>query len=247
MIDIQPVRVVKRTDLHLVLLADLVASRGARDRARLSGLIHGAIEAANAALGDALAVPMTLTKGIDELSAVVSDAGRAFDACVELNLALRRLGLDGQAGQPAKRFRFAVAWGEIDVWPRGTRDAGELDGSAFHEAAAALARAKRRDLPFAIAVPDASGAAIERATAIVEVTAAMHQAILDGWTKTETVTALAARTFTEFTQADLASELGVSQQAVSATLRRAKEATLRSAEQAIAGMLVQIDLYHRAR
>ncbi|MHC5024383.1 MAG: SatD family protein [Planctomycetota bacterium] len=201
---------------YFVLLGDLVGSRRVRDRHALGARIDAALAEIAGAWPDAgwVAGPV-LTRGIDELAAVLTRPRRAFDAAVQLNLAIW-----------PDRFRFALASGAIDIGLEAGIVAA-MDGTAFHRAADALARARRDRLPLTLALPDCP----EPGPGIVEAAAGLHQAAMVRWTSREAATVSACRA--AGSQASAAASLGVSQQAVSDALRRAAAADLAGAEDSI--------------
>ena len=151
-----------------VVVGDLVASRRVPDRKGLGRQIDRTLRGlAKAYPGEGvwLAPPMT-TRGIDEISGVMRGPRRGFDVAVALNVAIW-----------PQRFRVALAAGTIDVG-LDTGDASEMDGQAFHRAAAALQHARDHEIGFAVALP---GQPTE-VCRLVEALAGLHEAIVAGWT-----------------------------------------------------------------
>ncbi|HYC77902.1 MAG TPA: helix-turn-helix domain-containing protein [Planctomycetota bacterium] len=206
-----------------VLVADLAASRVATGRAGLSRTIEATLRRA-ARDANAWSAPPVTVKGLDEISAIVRRPGRVFDFAVALNLAVW-----------PRRFRFALAAGEVDVAPSG-RDAGAADGEAFHRAADALERAKAADAPFVVAAPGLAG---DRAT-LIEALARLHGVLLADVPAGATPVLRALRAAPDATQARLARDLGMTQQAVSAALGRARASDLDLAEAALRAALTAL-------
>ena len=205
--------VLHMAEFFTVLSADLIDSRHARDRAALAERI----EAVLAQLGGRdwwRAAPMT-TRGIDEMSAVLARPERAYDAAFELNLAI----------WPA-RFRVALADGPLDINPH-SRVAADMDGPAFHAAAAATGRARDEERAFAVAL---SGIDLSQRD-LVEALAHLHDTLMQRWSRR----ALPALRLYHagLTQEQVAERLAVTQQAVSAMLGRAHWQQMAQARAAI--------------
>jgi predicted DNA-binding protein (UPF0251 family) len=204
------------TGPQFVLLGDLVGSRQVADREAFEARAKATLADLATAWPDAgwVAGPI-LTRGIDEVAAVLARPRRAFDFAVGLNLAVW-----------PQRFRFALASGTIDIGLEAGNVA-DMGGTAFHHAADAIARARRDRQPFALALEDCP----EATAGLVEAAAALHQAIVVRWTEREAATVRAYRQ--AGSQAAAAERLGVSQQAVSDAMRRAVASDLARAEDAI--------------
>lgn len=227
-----------------VLIADLIDSRTVRDRKAMERAVRSALARVNADHADALAVPLTLTKGLDEMSAVLARPEDTFAIAAAVNRTLRVALLeeaDKASGKPEyRRFRFALAFGRIDIWPDSTRDAGELDGPAFHLAAAGLKRARSEERVFVVELSDLPERSSEDARRgsvtfwpLIEDAADLHQTIAWEWTDTELRVMDRVLSDPEARQADIAAELGMSQQSVSAASRRAHAARIKTTEASI--------------
>lgn len=198
-----------------VLVADLVSSRTATGRKALAAAVERELARAARERSEAWYAPPVTTKGLDEVSGVLRRAGPAFDIATGINLALW-----------PHRFRFAIAVGEVDVAAR-SRDAAAMDGPAFHAAADALERGRANDLPFALALPGVP----DETRDVFEQLARLHGTLVAGWTgNTARIVAAYRR---EGTQARVAEELGISQQAVSKALRSGHWRELDAAEEAL--------------
>jgi hypothetical protein len=203
---------------------DLVGSRNLNNRKDLASMIERAMAAASQPRhADWLALPM-LTRGLDEFSAALDSLLPLFDFSVALNEALWPL-----------RFRIGVGVGGVDVGLE-TGIASRLDGPAFHLAAEALADARTTRRPLVIRDPSADPVLL----AALEALAQAHGALVEGWTPAAARQVPLMRTVGH--QVRLAEMLGVTQQAVSRTLTRARYRELRDIEGAanaiIAGRLI---------
>lgn len=208
----------------VILSADLVASRRAPDRLALARLLHSALRKLERRFETEWRAPLRLTRGIDELSGVLTRLQPVFDVVVDLN----------QAVWP-QHFRFAVAVGEIDVG-RGQRDASAMDGAGFHLASDAMARARAEELPLALALPGVPEATCRMA----ENLARLHSAIQRGWTPSQSAAVSAYRA--TGSQRGAARRLRITQQAVSAALRAAQFREMGRAEDALRAWLGSISL-----
>lgn len=158
--------------------------------------------------------PPRLVRGIESFVAVTSSLRPVFDLLVALNEALW-----------PHRFRLGVGGGGLDAgWDSG--EAGRLDGPAFRAAEAALATAQRLRRPLALECPAADPVLLHA----VETLAAAHAALVAGWTPAAARHVPLLRAFGQ--QAPVAQALGVSQQVVSTTQRRARYRTLLEIEAA---------------
>lgn len=203
----------------IALVADLVSSRTAPNRAVLAERIEATLaQLASAAPGAWVAPPRT-TRGLDEVSGVLASAGPAFDLALALN----------EAVWPAT-FRVAVADGEIDVRAH-SGDAGAMDGPAFHRAADALARAESEGIDFALDLSRLAAADRD----LVEATAALHASLRSTWKPSRHRAVVARRQYG--TQRAAAGALGVTPQTISAALQAAHYESLRRSELAIRGVL----------
>lgn len=204
-----------------VLIADLVASRRAPGRRSLGKRLEEVLAAC--AREFAWQAPLMSTRGLDELSGVLAAPRSAFDVCARLNEALW-----------PQRFRFALARGAIDVAP-DSAVAADMDGPAFHSAADALARARTADLPLALALPGSDPAVC----ALVEALGLLHGALAAQWTPGSARAMLALRQAS--TQRVAAQALGITQQAISRALRRARQRELDEARTAVRGWLATLE------
>lgn len=200
-----------------VLVGDLVASRRAPARRSLTQRLERAL--ADSAQRFPWQAPLMSTRGLDEISGVLSQPSTAFDVCVALNEALW-----------PQRFRFALACGAIDVAP-GSAVAADMDGPAFHRAADALSRGRATDLPFTLAVPPAQPAAC----AMAEALGALHGTLMRQWSPGAARAVEALRH--GGSQSAAAAALGITQQAVSGALARAHQRKMEAAQAALRNWL----------
>jgi len=114
-----------------VIVGDLVSSRRIENRQLASRTIRAAMARVNRRYAEELYAPLTLTRGIDELSGVLRRSDAAYRICRDLNEAVVPLA-----------FRFAIVRSDLDVAVK-SRDASKMDGRAFHRAADMIAQARR--------------------------------------------------------------------------------------------------------
>ena len=188
------------------LTGDLVSSRKAENRQKLGDLIRRCLKAINARFSNEFYGPLALTRGIDELSALLRRPRAAFDMMVAINLAVW-----------PETFRFALAEGTIDVVGSTGRSA-DMDGSAFHRGADAQERARENKLMLAVHFDSRDAAE----TQMVEQMATLYCRLMETWTPG---VAPAIRHYrpldgSQPTQAQVARVLNCSQQAVSEAHRR---------------------------
>lgn len=116
------------------LIGDVVASRGARDRAALHGALTGALERVNADLRPATRLRITVG---DEYQGCFATLGDALRATLRL-----RVGLGIAAA--AVDVRHGVGWGEVTVLSRRPRVEDGPGWWAAREAVDAAAHAQTR-------------------------------------------------------------------------------------------------------
>ncbi|WP_058554943.1 SatD family protein [Thiohalocapsa sp. ML1] len=118
---------------HLVVIADVIASRGLPDRAEVQRALQASLAARNAEhRPQALLSPYTLTLG-DEFQAVPARAQGVFRDLLQIAADL----------QPVQ-LRFALGLGDIATGIDHERAIG-MDGSAFHLARAGVEGLKHSD------------------------------------------------------------------------------------------------------
>ncbi len=207
------------------LSADMVSSRVQRERPDLARRVNAALTSMQHRFPDDLSAGPTLTRGLDEFSAVLNRAERVFDLIVAVNVQM----------WPTE-FRFGVGAGVLDVaGSRGQRDASKMDGPAFHRAASALARSKATEQ---VVVLEVDGLTPETA-ALIESAAELHAAILR---RLRPGTARVVRAYRAHgTQVATAIRLGVKQSTVSQALSRAEHGDLLRVEKSIREVLRGID------
>jgi len=195
-----------------VIVADFVGSRKVRDRAELSRAVRRAIEQTDDAFEDAFHAPAGLTRGVDEISAVLHDPSLSYQICTDLNEQLHPYEL-----------RFAVVRGLIDV-NVSSDDASSMDGPAFHRAAdlVDLARKQNRAILFDL---DLQPSALEEA---LNELANLCHVLRRSWTHRQRE---AVTLYDRLGRQDLVAErLGVTQAAISGLLRKAHWTEIRHAE-----------------
>lgn len=196
------------------MIVDIVGSRDLVDRAGAQRAVEDAF--ARAARRVPLAAPLWATVG-DEFQAV---AARLADALWTAGV-VRLLLPDGVD------VRTGIGRGEIrDVAPAGATGAPIQDGSAWWAAREAVDEAHARadgDAPYSrtwYVGPDEDAAAV----ALVDAQLVLRDRMIDGMTVTQR--AYAGASALGRTQAEIAAERGVSQSAVSQSLRRSGGAAL---------------------
>ena len=182
----------------LVLLGDVEDSRQIEERDEFQRLLEAVCGQLNCDHERQLRAAFAILKGIDEIGAVL----RSVSAVYEIVDAV------GRALYP-QRMRFALARGEVDTGLQST-EVGRMDGPAFHKAAAIMAELKANRLPFGMAVGDSGfDDALAGAASLIQMAKARRSE--RQWEAVREYERLG-------TQARAATELGVSQQAISHAL-----------------------------
>lgn len=187
-------------DTQYVLLVDIVGSRDIEDRAAFETRLEGALEYVNDAERESLSTPFTQMKGIDEFGGVLTEVSPVPDIAAGI---LDRI-------YPTQA-RFAIASGDIDVGT-GSETVAKMDGPAFHRASTLLDGIEESGMY----VDVDTGRGIDGVFA-----AALNLLILgrDDLTERQVEVILAYERYG--TQSGAGEELGLQQQAVSNSLRRA--------------------------
>ena len=189
------------TRREYVILGDVVASREIDDRAAFRDTIGATLEAVNERYAEDVVGDFALLKGVDEIAGVIRDPGNLY-----------RILRDVVSAARPGAIRFSVVYGEIDVGAEGD-DVGEMDGPAFHRADEALIDVAEADLYVSFSgrrptFDPLIGACINLLLVAREDWTHRQRAMVDAYEETGT-------------QAIVADRFDVSQQTVSATLRRA--------------------------
>lgn len=202
-----------------VLVGDLVRSRHIVNRREVARLIHDSLKKINKDFDRDFFAPLTLTRGIDELSGVLKSSHVSYQVCRQLN--------DRVA---PSAFRFAIVTGPLDI-ALASRDAGKMDGPAFHQASDLIQKAKRADRPYSFRVGFSSA---EIDPPLNEMTNLIY-ILCRGWSDHQrAVVRLYDRWMRQEVVAD---KLGITQQAVSEALRKAHYKEIKNAENLIDQML----------
>lgn len=183
-----------------VVLADVVGSRDIDDRDAFEARLRTAFDHVNEAEAEYVSTPLTHMKGIDEFGCVLTSAAAVPDLASGL---LDRI-------HPT-RVRFAVASGDIDVGD-DRETVAEMDGPAFHRASELLETLASNELYAAVDTgKDADGL----------FAAALNLLLLEREDLTERQVEVILAYERHGTQTEVGEALGLKQQAVSKTLRRA--------------------------
>ncbi|MFC3958523.1 SatD family protein [Halovivax cerinus] len=184
-----------------VILGDVVDSREIADRDEFRETFTRARERVAETYGDAIVAGPSVLKGIDELGTVLSSVEPLYDVAITLQNVLY-----------PHAIRLAVASGDITVGE--TDSVAHMDGEAFHRATELLESVERDGLRFGL---DTGTRPLDTAVADEVNLLLAHR---ESWTdrQREVVT----RYERASTQRAVADDLGISQQAVSNTLRSAE-------------------------
>ncbi len=210
---------------YIAVVGDLARSREATDRAELAERVGQVLSDLNERFASQLYAPLALTRGIDELSAVLSSPACSYRMCAAANDALH-----------PQFFRFAVCRGVLDV-NVSSRDASTMDGPAFHEAADLLAQTKRQDLVYTFQLGFSSSTVRELVNSLANLVAGLKLRRTEHQQKV-------ARNYAELgSQEAVSGRMGISQQAVSDALKSARWAEIRGAETVIDHAMSDASLY----
>ena len=182
----------------LVLLGDVEDSRRIERRDEFQRLLEATCGQLNRDHERQLRAKFAILKGIDEIGAVLLSVSAVYEIVDAV----------GRALYP-QRMRFAVVRGDVDTGLQSA-EVGRMDGPAFHKAAAIMAELKANRLPFGMAVEDAAfDDALAGAASLIQMAKARRSE--RQWEAVREYERLG-------TQARAATELDVSQQAISHAL-----------------------------
>ena len=189
--------------MFTAISGDLVGSSSLPDRDRISTAISAAIRKTYDRYAREFVGRLTTTKGIDEVSAVLNSPASSYSICRRLNEAIY-----------PHMFRFAIVQGRLDIGI-DTRDAGKMDGPAFHIAAALLEKAKKENIYYTFKVGGKQDYIDELLTEIANLSSILRMRrshsqhrIIEVYNESEN-------------QAEVARKLQITQQAVSEAMRKA--------------------------
>jgi hypothetical protein len=186
------------SEILLVLLGDVEDSRRIEKRDEFQGLLEATCGRLNRDHERQIRAEFAILKGIDEIGAALLSVSGVYEIVDAV----------GRALYP-QRMRFALARGEVDTGLQST-EVGRMDGPAFHKAAAIMAELKANRLPFGMAVEDSAfDDALAGAASLIQMAKARRSE--RQWEAVREYERLG-------TQARAATELGVSQQAISHAL-----------------------------
>lgn len=200
-----------------VVLGDVVGSREIADREAFRDAIAAAVGTVNERYAEDVGAEFALVKGVDEIAGVLVDLRNLY----------RILRTVVSAVRPGS-IRFAVVYGEIDVGAAG-EPVDRLDGPAFHRADERLAEVADEGLYLAFAGRHG------RFDPLVAASVNLLLMAREDWTDRQR--AMVAAYEEAGTQTAVADRFGVSQQTVSATLRRADWPRLARLEESVDDVL----------
>ncbi len=185
---------------YVALVGDIVKSRSIPQRRRFEARLAECLAMINARYAGMVVAPVRPVLGVDTISGVLKAGVPVLDLAVDMLLELR-----------GERIRLAFGLGRIDVG-LGTGDASRADGPAFHRAAAALEQLEARGGLIALT---GYGARIDP---ILNAGAGLASLVLENWTERQMEVIQGYRMLGR--QAAVAEKLGISQQAVSDSLKK---------------------------
>jgi hypothetical protein len=213
----------KESKLFTVIVGDLVGSRNILDRRNLAHKIHRIIDHINRNFEGEFYAPFVLTQGIDELSAVLKKSHMSYRICRLLNESLS-----------PHLFRFAVVRGVLDV-AVVSKNAGKMDGPAFHVGANLIRQAKKENLYYCFSLKPQCEEINQGLTEL----AGLAHIISSNWTQHQSQVVQLYKTLRK--QKAVAEKLHVTQQAVSDALVQAHWKDLKRVEAFIDLVLSRFD------
>lgn len=204
---------------YTVIVGDLIGSSKLSNRPQSSDIINSALLEVSREYSEEFHGPLVLTKGIDELSAVLHRPKAVYDICTALNEVIFPL-----------RFRFAVVQNTLDIGIE-SRNAQKMDGRAFHIAADILAELKASGTYFGFQLLPPN----DKFNLFLSQLANLASIIMCSRTEHQNQVLILYRTLNR--QRDVGRQLGKTQQAVSDALNSAHWKALKRTEDVINGFL----------
>lgn len=198
----------------VIVIADIVDSRRIPKRKEFMTVLTDALGWVNEVYQEVIVGRFSLTKGIDEFSGALRSPELLPEICAGIQVRLGGVGV-----------RFAAVRGEVDIFEEGT-EASRFDGPAFHHAAALMEQLERKGKRFGYRNLSLDG---DHPTSLI--LSNLMTFCLKGIQHWPEKTALIARSAWDeerIGQAKLATNLGITQQSVSAGLKRAEFDLLKS-------------------
>lgn len=212
----------KKSKIFTVVVGDLVQSRTKSDRQQLSRKIHWAINHLSKRFQKELYAPFTLTRGIDELSGVLKQPAKSYLICRLINEEVH-----------PQLFRFAIARGSLDV-AVSSKDAGRMDGYAFHVASNLIQHAKKNKLYYLFSLRSK----YPELDALLNESVNLIYTLSKKWSVHQRRVVQLYKKFNR--QKRVAKELNITQQAVSDALQQANWKNLHQIETSINRILEEI-------
>lgn len=208
-----------RTQQFCIVLGDAVASRTTEDREAMERRLRSTCERVNTSFREDLRAPFRPIKGLDEFGGALRTPGR-----------LHRIVAALVSGLAPVAYRLVAVRGEVDAG-LDSSDISLMDGPAFHLAARIMERLKSGKLLFEAALGDGSTDAL--LTGYLNLLSFHLNELSDRqW---EAIRAVEL----EGTQESAAKTLGVSQQAVSKMLVRARWQELETLQEKLDAALLE--------
>jgi flagellar hook-basal body complex protein FliE len=187
---------------RFVIQADLVGSRKISERAKFAQTLKAALKELNRKYGSALQAALEITKGIDELSAVIRDPAVAPSMILDLAIRIH-----------PHAFRVVLVHGEVDIV---SPSASLSDGPAFHLSSGLILEIEKSALLFGF---DSRHESTDPVFGLL-----MHHCLsmISAWPSKTAMIAGMKRQAPDSTLQQMGSQLGISHQAVSAALKRSR-------------------------
>ncbi len=214
----------KQKEIYTLVYGDLFSSRKLSNRSKTSSRFGTILKKVNSHFKDRFIVPLKKMRGIDEIAAIPKRLSDSFEICRTLNEELFPL-----------RIRFVITQGEIETGLR-KKDIAEMGGQIFHDAGDLMTRLKKIDKYYIFNLYSASDGLN------LAVTAFAHLIANWGYGITESQNEILKLYRRYGKQKIVAQKLGISQQAVSDSLKASGFDDIRFAEEALISLLREYNI-----
>jgi hypothetical protein len=206
------------------VLGDLIGSRKIPGRKSVSKNIASALRKIQSEFREQMTAPLKLTQGMDEISGLFKNPNAAFRASWTLNNHIY-----------PHQFRIAISLGKIDIG-LSSKDAGQMDGPAFHQASKLIEVAKLEKKYYIIDL--GSSEELKNYSKLITETANLIVIISNARSKHQREIVMEYDKL--LNQKKVAKKLSITQQAVSDALRKANWKETNEAERVINRILESV-------
>ena len=198
---------------YFAIVGDVVSSKKIEERDAFQSRLQKACDQVNATFADGIYAQIKITKGIDEISGILTKIENAYSIT---NVIFESI--------YPNLMRFAIVHGVLDT-ALESRDATKIDGPAFHKAAELIAQLKKTKNLVKVQIYD------ELIDRLLNLQINSVFLLKKKWTKRQFEVAILYKNLRN--QKEVAKRLGIKQQTVSRIVKSANYDEILESEQSI--------------